>query len=148
MKPVAGQSWQGGYKFHPSIVKTTSCDFKYSRRNTGTGTNSEAKGCNIAAVWNPHLQETLINGVLQGRKQTDIRGASALSRFRMFSLSSEIQYRLGLGDAFSTDMCFDYRELKRSKALQDRQGVKKAAKKEALQGWGENSDHTLAHGDP
>lgn len=145
MRPIADQLWQGGYGFHPLDVKTTSLDFEYSRRNAGTGPTGEVKGCNIAAAWNPHVQETLINGVLQGRKQTDIRGASALSRSRTFSLFSEFHLRLEPQAGVGAFKFLDYRGLKRSKELQDRQEVKKAVKEEALQRWGESSDPTFAN---
>lgn len=147
MKPVVGQSWSGGYGFHPFDIKTTSLDFEYSRRNVGTGRTGEIKGCNIAAAWNPYLQEALINGVQQGRKQTDVRGASALSRSRMFILLKEVHLGMRPQDGVSSLIFSDYRELKRSKALQDRQGVKKAAKEEALKGWGESFDHAITTGE-
>jgi len=145
MNPVATQIWPGGYAFHPFKVDTTELDFKYSRRNAGASPTGETKGCNIAAVWNPHVQETLINGVLQGRKQTDPRGASALSKSRMFSLFSEIQSALEIRNWVGTVAMPDYQTLKKSDALEHRRRVKTEVKEKALRGWSGSSDDNLVN---
>lgn len=142
MEPVATQIWSGAYAFHPFKVNTTDLDFKYSRRNAGASLTGETKGCNISAVWNPHIQETLINGVLQGRKQTDPRGASALSKSRVFSLFLEIHSVLEMQRWAGTGAIFDYQSLKQLEALEDRRQVKTKAKEKALRGWSESSDDT------
>lgn len=86
MQPIADRIWGDGHAFHPFRVRTTNLDFSYSRRNAMANSKGESKGCNISVVWTLGLQETLINGVLQGRKQTDPKGASALSKAKIWEL--------------------------------------------------------------
>lgn len=137
---MATQMWSGGYAFHPFKVNTTELDFKYSRRNAGESPTGEVKGSNISAVWNLHIQETLINGVLQGRKRTDPRGASALSKSRTFRLFVEIHSLLETRRGVETVVIPDYQSLKNSDPLKDRRRVKIKAKEKALKGWDGSSD--------
>lgn len=140
---MAGKVWSGGYAFRPFEIKTTELDFKHSRRSVLVEPRSEMKGSNITAVWTPRIQETLINGVLQGRKQTDLRGASALSKIRTWDLILETYSMLGTLTRNKIMEIPTYRDLKRSSALEDRLQVKRNAKEEALRGWGEDLGHTF-----
>ncbi len=150
MKPVATQTWSGGYAFHPFKFDTTELAFKYSRHNAGASLIGPTKGCNISAVWNPYIQETLINGVLQGRKQTDPRGASALSKARMFSQYLEVHSMQEMRWSHGSVAIFDHTSLKKSDALKVRRQVKTMAKEKALKGWDGNSDDNVGnrHLDP
>lgn len=141
MKPLNGLNWSGNHAFHPFRTETTKLDFKYSRRSTNAGSVGEGKGCNISAVWNPHVQETLINGVMQGRKQTDLRGASALSRSRTLDFMREMYALVGTQRWKEGVTTSDYRGLKDCDALEARRQVKNRVKQEALKGWGEVFDH-------
>ena len=87
--------------------------------------NGESKGCNISGVWTLGLQETLINGVLQGRKQTDPKGASALSKAKIWELFLELHKLVISDDSILIDM---------GPSL-IRGYVKEVVKEEALQGW-------------
>ena len=117
----------------PFVVRTADAEFVHSRRHL-SATNQTMKGSNISAVWNNVLQETLVNGVVQGRKQTDPLGASALSRARMFQMAADVREqfkdipsRLGLsriGD--------------RRQSLADRETVKEEVRSKALKGWVRN----------
>ena len=86
-------------------------------------------------MWTPYAQEALVNGVLQGRKQSDARGASAISRTEIFNKFLEISAMPGTleGEDF-WEMC-SYKKTKNSEALADRRDVKNKAKEEALKGW-------------
>ena len=136
MKPVTLCSWPGGYGFHPFNVTTTDLDFPFSRHVTGKA----SKGCSIGAVWTPHIQETLVSGVLQGRKQTDPRGASALSTSRMWESMRHMYNGLDVDRFVCRAAISDYRQLKRSSAIKDRQKVKTTVKDVALHAWGERPD--------
>ena len=125
LQPVADRTWGDGHAFHPFRVRTTDLDFSYSRRNAIANSNGESKGCNISVVWTLGLQETLINGVLQGRKQTDPKGASALSKAKIWDLFLELHELVVSDDSTLIDM---------GPSL-IRGYVKKVVKEEALQGW-------------
>jgi len=146
MKPLNTLIWSGGYAFHPFNVRTTEHDFRYSRRNAGAKLTGETRGCNISAAWNPHIQETLINGILQGRKQANPKGASALSKSRTFSQFLEIHSLLNMPRWAENMAICNYRGLKKSNALEHRREIKNTAKDKALKGWGESSDYTSFDG--
>ena len=131
MRSVARASWSGDYAFRPFNVKTTTVEFPFSRRSTA----SIRKGSNITAVWTPHAQETLVNGVLQGRKQSDPRGASTISRTKLLSKFLEITSMPSLFERENFLKMCSYKETKNSELLADRREVKNKAKEEALKGW-------------
>ncbi len=136
MKSVATKTWSEGYAFRPFQVKPTDLEFNYSRRRANVASqNTESKGSNISTVWTPRLQETLINGVLQGRKQTDAKGASASSRNKMQELLLDII--IGLESAMAHEIAGlgSYAKIKGAKPLEVRRQVKNDAKMEALKGW-------------
>lgn len=142
MLPVDNSTWLAGYEFRPFRVETAEIDFHYSRRVAGTNLN-DRKGSNISAVWTPRHQETLINGVLQGRKQTDPLGASALSRMQIWNLLVET---IGLIDALPPRNLLkmsSYLDMKKSNGLEHRRRVKDDVKSEALRGWSNESSNTL-----
>lgn len=132
MKPLLTQirtNWSGGYAYNPFSVKTTEIEFAYSR---GHGSKDGGKSCNISAVWTPGIQETLINGVLQGRKQGDPKGASKLSRSGMWELWKEIHR---IVDASGVPVDLSYEKMKEIDALASRRQVKEDTKRVALKGW-------------
>lgn len=137
MKPVADRRWSGGYAFRPFKVNTTNREFKFSRRSQGSA-NSVFKSSNISALWNPHEQETLINGVLQGRKQTDVRGGSSVCRRRTWRLLLSMAKVPAFAGLMSGTL---YSEIKASSLLKSRRQVKDEVRAEALTGWIQN------HGD-
>lgn len=127
MKPVAGRSWHEGFSHRPFRVCTTMVDFDFSRRRSASE-KAQLSGSNISAVWTPGVRETLINGVLQGRKQGDPRGASALSRKRMRELASLVLDQLDQ-DASSAEARFG------PLAFNERKVVKQEVTSVALKGW-------------
>ena len=134
MSPVVSSTWLAGYGFRPFQVKTTSVDFCYSRRAAALKTGG-CRGSNTSAVWTPRHQETLIHGVLQGRKQTDRRGASALSKIQTWNLLLEIIGMLGVPALMSVVTIDSYQGMKNSQDLEHRRRVKEHVKGEALRGW-------------
>ncbi|KAF2656198.1 hypothetical protein K491DRAFT_692217 [Lophiostoma macrostomum CBS 122681] len=142
--------WSGGYSFKGFRVMTTDREFVHSRRSVLS--TEKAISCNLSAVYTPHFQESLIGGVLQGRKQFDPRGASLLSRRNMWKAVVQIVGMLSalgvkrLGEA-SPDLAAGksielgdgaYRDIKGSEALRDRRRVKSDVQ-QILKGWVKNS---------
>ena len=137
MLPVVGWNWPAGYEFRPFQVKTTETDFPFSRKTAATNPYG-CKGSNISAVWTPSHQETLISGVLQGRKQTDRRGASALSRVQIWNLLLETIPLVNV-PTLRNILEMSYQDMKTSKCLTHRRQIKLGVKNEALKGWNSGS---------
>lgn len=139
----------GGYSFQDFKMMTTGREFAYSRRDAdGSPLLSDAiSPSNIAASWSPYFEETLIGGVLQGRKQNDPRGASVVCKKRMWELAHEITRLLDLDDTGlenspphevgSVKCRKTYEDMKQSQLLQDRMVAKNNAR-ETLKGWARN----------
>ena len=145
MSPVFSSIWLADYKFRPFGVETTGIDFRYSRRAAGKNQDG-CKGSNISAVWTPRHQETLINGVLQGRKQTDRMGASALSGTQIWNL---LLKTIGLIDVPALKDVLkmtSYLDMKGSRELEHRRLVKEDVKRRALKGWNNESSNSLLEG--
>jgi len=94
---------------------------------------------NITAVFTTRLQETLIGGVLQGRKQEDPRAASAISRKAMWQAVVDIARALASPTVLDATQRDSYEEFKSQNIFQDRRRVAEDVKKTALQGWVPNS---------
>lgn len=93
---------------------------------------------NLAAVWNPHGEETIIGGVLQGRKQFDPRGASMLCRKRIWSLALAVAGTVGAEAVVRALSVGSYALVKEGKLLEGREEVKKDMREDALKGWSRN----------
>lgn len=86
-------------------------------------------------MYHPRLHETLINGVLQGRKQFDVKGGSALCNANMWKVVSQVAVAVA-GSPLPESFYFSrYQTLKESDALEHRREVKKEVRHEALRGW-------------
>ncbi|KAF1843056.1 uncharacterized protein K460DRAFT_367985 [Cucurbitaria berberidis CBS 394.84] len=129
-------TWQGGYGFHPFNVRPSSREFAWSRRSIGLG--EKAVPSNLSAVWTPSWQETLIGGVLQGRKQTDPRGASQLCRRSMWKTAVQVAGLVGMPLLIEAFGKAAYKEMKDDTAIAHRRRVKNDMKI-ALKGWVANS---------
>ncbi|KAK3726059.1 hypothetical protein LTR37_000207 [Vermiconidia calcicola] len=150
MRAVAGvyessmqESWRrAGYGFNPFEVKTTSREFEYSKRSART-TNAtspapSATPSNLSALSTAKKQEILINGVLQGRKQFDPKGASWASRRSMWKAVLDVAGAVGVPVPQSEMAEGSYAEMKSSKLLESREAVKMDVWELALQGWKRN----------
>lgn len=148
MSPLlTSDSWPGGYGFHPFAVETTKKEFEYSKRTVTA--RAEAAGISttgdniasspLAVTWSRNgLEESTINGVLQGRKQLDRRGGSKLCRLRMWGLALEVSVLVGAGGALAVQKLLGsgtYAEVKKGDLLTPRRLVKTRAREEALRGW-------------
>lgn len=99
----------------------------------------KASPSNLSAVWTPSWQETLIGGALQGRKQFDPRGASAICRRSVWRAAAQIAGIIGIPSLIEGLNRESYREVKEGEMLSVRRAVKSEVKREALRGWVKNS---------
>jgi tRNA-specific adenosine deaminase 1 len=126
--------WEGtkaGHQFRPFEVRTTGRTFAYSAQG------AEAGGSNLSALWTPKRQEILVNGVLQGRKQFDIRGASITSRRGLWKLALEVAAMAGVPAVLGNLNKATYGQAKESANL-DRKEAKDKVLEKALVGWKQN----------
>lgn len=136
MAPMVGARWHEGYAFRPFSMETTEMEFEYSRR-MALERSSRVAGSNLAAVWTRSgLEETVLGGVIRGRKPFDIRGASGVSRLQMWKTAK------GLAESFDDPghLCehfgySSYKGVKKGPALAARCQVKADARATALIGW-------------
>ncbi|KAH7635005.1 adenosine deaminase/editase [Sordaria sp. MPI-SDFR-AT-0083] len=145
-----------GYAFREFRVETTGMEFAFSRKailpsgssSPDTAETKKLIASNLATSWTlngPRDGEGLVGGVLQGRKQFDLRGASLMSRRKMWALAREVCSATGLEDdgeikrvLGSMDLIYD--EIKNgSTLLQGRRKAKEEAKRVALKGWVRNT---------
>jgi tRNA-specific adenosine deaminase 1 len=132
MKALKG--WEGtrdGHKFRPFDVRTTGRKFAYSAQG------AEAGGSNLSALYTPRRQEILVNGVLQGRKQFDIRGASITSRRGLWKLALEVAVMAGIPAVLGTLDKTTYMMAKEC-GNDARKVAKEMALEKALMGWKRN----------
>lgn len=129
------KSWSRfGYRFQPFEIQTTTRTFDFCK---------PAKGCqsvpsNLSVMHTPQRQEVLINGVLQGRKQTDSRGASCVSRRLMWESVNEIIRSARTPAAAEVLNVQNYAELQQHPLLEGRELVKRDVRSTGLQGWKQN----------
>ncbi|KAJ0271993.1 hypothetical protein COL940_010720 [Colletotrichum noveboracense] len=137
MASLDGQAWSGGYRFAPFEVRTTQREFAFSKREVKARAEKIAAS-NLAAAWTAGgLEEGMMGGVLQGRKAFDARGASAVSRRRMWEEVAAIAGELGDdGEGLRSALAgVTYADVKGSEMLAARREVKMEARREALAGW-------------
>lgn len=139
MEGVGGDLGRAGEGYALAGVEflTTSLTFEFAK--------GEGKGvapCNISAVWTPSLDEGLVGGVLQGKKAFEARGASGVSRRRLWGLARGVAGLLAgdgrwgaIGEALGAG---SYGEAKGCGLLEGRRAVKEMARG-ALGGWVRNT---------
>ncbi|KAH8708558.1 adenosine-deaminase domain-containing protein [Phaeosphaeriaceae sp. PMI808] len=129
-------SWKGGYIWTPFVVRSTAREFTWSR--CCVRGNEKAIGSNLSAVWTPSWQETLIGGVLQGRKQLDPRGTSAICRRNMWKTAVQVAGILGVPALVHVLKKGRYADLKLDQVFDHRRKTKEDLKKGGLEGWVRN----------
>lgn len=129
---------EGGYAYGAVEFLTTSLAFEFSR-----GDGKGVAPCNVSAVWTATLDEGLVNGVLQGKKAFTEKGASAVSRRRMWGAAREVAGLLARDErCVSISAALDagsYGKVKRGELLEERRRVKGIATDGALKGWLSNT---------
>jgi tRNA-specific adenosine deaminase 1 len=129
-------NWRGGYGFHAFKVKTTDLEFAWSRR--AISSLEKAAPSNLSAVWTPNWQETLIGGVLQGRKQLDPRGASKLCRTGVWMEALALAGLTSVPILVEALKKGNYADMKNTTTLGPRRKVK-TDMRTALGGWVKNT---------
>ncbi|KAI9746881.1 MAG: hypothetical protein M1835_002337, partial [Candelina submexicana] len=133
MAPLANKQWKGGYRYQPFEIATTKREFEYSRRGRRIG---RLVASDLSAVWRPGGQETLLNGVLQGRRLGDARGGSMICRKGIWKAFAEVVALLEVPALRKVYENGSYERFKGEEALlAQRREVKAEVKREALKGW-------------
>jgi tRNA-specific adenosine deaminase 1 len=134
--PDVTRSWENGLSFHPFDIATASIEFEWSRRSGKPG--GTMLPSNVTAVYTPHFQETLIGGVLQGRKQLDPKGASAICRKSMWNAAKDVVTALEVPSIGDVRGAACYKDFKNCQELRHRRVVKDSVRNVALKGWVRN----------
>lgn len=135
MEPLYGMSWGDSYRFAPFKVATTKLDFHFSRTSVESRSD-RISASNLAAAWTlSGLEETILNGVVQGRKAFDVKGASWLSRRGMWTKARALDAQLQAPVRLQADA---YRGIKALSTLGRRAAVKSDVRSRALSGWIQN----------
>ncbi|OCK76697.1 tRNA-specific adenosine deaminase [Lepidopterella palustris CBS 459.81] len=138
LTPSTVAKWEPqGYNFHPFKVETVDREFAYSRRCIH---HQKPIPSNLSAVYFPHFQETLIGGVLQGRKQFDPRGASKLCRKSMWKAVADVAAFLAIPALVEATKGPRYEDVKAGDLLVGRREVEEVVKGKygPLKGWVRN----------
>jgi len=135
MSNVNPQGWIGGYRFRPFRVETTEREFAFSRRSVAG--MEKSVGCNLSAVCTPYRTESLIGGVLQGRKQLDPRGAGSICRRSVWKTVAEVAALVGMPAILEAVREVSYADVKGGEALEARKTVKEDVRG-VLKGWVRN----------
>ncbi|KAJ4208202.1 hypothetical protein NW759_013826 [Fusarium solani] len=139
MSPLAGRQWQGEYAFREFEAITTELEFEFSKRAVSARA-MKISASNLAAAWSGSgVEETIIGGVIQGRKPFNTKGASHMSRRRMWETARELSSSLeNVGYAPIHLGCGTYHDLKEGPLLAHRRQAKQEARQTALTGWTRN----------
>ncbi|KHN98800.1 Adenosine deaminase/editase [Metarhizium album ARSEF 1941] len=133
---LTNASWLGGYQFRPFKVETTDEEFEFSRNKVRQDSEKMAPS-NIAAAWSASgVEETILGGVIQGRKPFDPKGASNMSRRQLWAAAVEVSNSLdGHQDIRQLLSSKTYQDVKDGDLLADRRRVKDLVRTTALAGW-------------
>lgn len=136
MGALAGAAWPGGYAFRPFAVETTTEEFGFSRREV-QARSDRISASNLAAAWSRSgVEESIMGGVIQGRKQFDRRGASCMSRRQLWMAATEIACQFDGHDELKHHLSGQtYREIKDGLLLAERRAVRAEVRETALAGW-------------
>lgn len=139
MRPLVGRQWQGEYAFREFVTITTDLEFEFSKRAVSARAK-KISASNLAAAWSGSgVEETIIGGVIQGRKPFGTKGASHMSRRRMWETARELSHSLDDAGHAPIHMEYDtYRDLKESPLLAHRRQAKQETRQTALRGWMSN----------
>ncbi len=136
LSPAMTEKWQGGYAYRPFDVITTSQEFEWSRRSGQPGQKLVAT--NVAAMYTPYMHQSLIAGVIQGRKQFDPQAASVICRRNMWQAVVSIAMNLPTPQLLGLVTIETYAKLKADPLLHERRRVKDDVKAAVLKGWVRN----------
>lgn len=137
MAPVKGAQWPQGYSFKPFKVETTDEEFFFSKTSVSKR-SAKMSASNLATLWSGSgLEETILGGVIRGRRPFDMKGASSVSRLQMWATAEALTRHLAHNDDDECDMLryTAYKQLKAGPVLAARRQVKEDTRTSALVGW-------------
>lgn len=136
MSSVASKTWPGGYSFQPFNIETTDVEFEYSKRSVAAR-SGKTSASNLAAAWSlSGAEESIIGGVLQGRKPFSHKGASRMSRRQMWQSSHDLAAQLRKWPEIRNTLSVSkYGNVKKGQLLAQRRQVKADVRSMALAGW-------------
>lgn len=139
LRPMAGRRWNDDYAFRPFSVETCTRAFQFCQHAVAARSKSVAAS-NVAVAWSRNgLDEVLIGGSRQGRRQFHAKGASKVSRHSMWRLVHGIASQLSSWPSAAAVEAQSYRDMKMGEALRVRRQVKQEVYNEALKGWLSNT---------
>ncbi|EGX95005.1 tRNA-specific adenosine deaminase [Cordyceps militaris CM01] len=144
MRAVAADdeaTMEGGYRFRPFAVATTTVQFAFSRRAVRARSDDRVAASNLAAAWAPSTgDESLLGGVVQGYRPFLPRGASRMARRSMWRECRALAARLPDWPALATQLAAEtHGQVKQGPLLAARNRVKARAREVALPGWIRNT---------
>ncbi|KAH7158073.1 adenosine deaminase/editase [Dactylonectria estremocensis] len=140
MKPLVGRQWPGGYSFNGFVTETTDLEFEYSKRSVKSRVD-RISATNIAAAWSHSgVEETIMGGVIQGKKPFIPKGASRMSRRGTWEAARDLAHNLGQqGSSTAAYLGFGtYHDVKNGLLLVERRHVKDQVRETVLTGWVKN----------
>lgn len=140
MKAMADEPMEAGYGFRPFAVATTTIQFEYSRRAVQPRAD-KMTASNLAAVWSlSGIEETILGGVVQGYKPFLPKGASRMSRRKMWESCTALASRLPSRPAMAAQLAAEtHGQVKQGPLIAARNRVKSRAREVALPGWIQNT---------
>lgn len=143
LSALENKTWDTSHKFQPFTIATTTREFQYSKRSVSSRA-AKISASNLAAVWTrAGLEESTINGIIQGRKPGTSKSASETSRIRMWAAAERAMRTLVLEDELHKELFSrDYESFKSNPVLDVRRRVKADVWRLSLTGWLRNEGDT------
>ena len=135
LKSEVFNNW-GSFVYHPFRIQVSHREFEWSRRIHEEVQKYVAS--NTSTVYTIYNRELLVNGVLQGRKQKDARGASSICRKSLWQSVIEVPYRSRFSDAAVMWSKVTYGDLKTDEVMAARTKVKLDVQTNVLYDWIKN----------
>lgn len=140
LKSEVVDGWKGNLVYHPLRIQTSLREFDWSRRNHEQVQKYIAS--NTSTVYTIYNRELLVNGVLQGRKQKDARGASSICRKHLWQSVLESLSHTRLTDAANSWSKVSYGDLKNDRVMATRTKVKLDVRTNVLRNWVKNIEES------
>ncbi|KAH7176525.1 adenosine deaminase/editase [Dactylonectria macrodidyma] len=140
MKPLVGRQWPGGYLFKEFMTETTDLEFEYSKLSVQVRAE-KISATNISAAWSHSgVEETIMGGVIQGKKPFIPKGASRMSRRSTWEAAIDLAHNLGQQGTNTAAYLRSgtYQDIKKGSLLAERRHVKDLVRETVLTGWVKN----------
>ncbi|KAF4344618.1 tRNA-specific adenosine deaminase 1 [Fusarium beomiforme] len=96
MNLMVGKKWPGGYSFREFSIATTDLEFEFSKRAVQARAD-KISASNLAVTWSRSgFEESIIGGVIQGRKAFKKDAASRVSKSCMWEAANDLACRIGV----------------------------------------------------